>query len=593
VGKAARSRAAVVLCGASARRRSVALLLLAAVSASCNEPAVPAADRLVLVTIDTLRADRVGCYGDAHARTPVMDTLAAEGVRFEVAISPAPLTLPAHTSLLTALDPPRHAVRHNSTHRLPEGVPTLATALRDAGYATAAFVGAVVLAQRYGLARGFDVYDDVQMERTSSQTTGYAERPANRVVDAAERWLASAPPRFFLWVHFYDPHASYTPPAGFQAAFANDPYRGEIAFSDFQLGRLLALVRARGGSESLFVAVTSDHGESLGEHGERRHAYGVYDATQRVPLILAGPGLPAGRVVRAPVRLVDVPPTLLVAAGLPVWPDADGRPLQPLARGDESEGRDAYVETFATHFDYGWSALQGLRSDRYKYIRAPRPELYDLANDPDEREDLAAKLPEVARELDAALERRLARPGPAAQAVQLDARERELLGALGYIAPEATPERMAADPFAGPDPKDEIGLLARMAEAERAVLLGHADAALDLLRDLADPPPAVAALRATFALKAGEPELAERDARSAIRREPRRADLRLVLGNALEAQGDDASARAAYEDAARIEPESRAAWQGIARTSLAVGDADAAARANATADALAQGRGAP
>src|SRR5262245_52054339 len=195
-GKAARACAAAVLVSASALRRGVALLLVAAAAASCSKPAIPAADRLVLVTIDTLRADRVGCYGDAHARTPVMDTLAAQGVRFEVAISPAPLTLPSHASLLTALDPPHHAVRHNSTHRLPEGVPTLASALHDAGYATAAFVGSVVLAQRYGLARGFDVYDDVHMERTSSQTSGYAERPANRVVDAVESWLANAPPRF-------------------------------------------------------------------------------------------------------------------------------------------------------------------------------------------------------------------------------------------------------------------------------------------------------------------------------------------------------------------------------------------------------------
>jgi arylsulfatase A-like enzyme len=567
-----------------------------AAAASCSKPAIPAADRLVLVTIDTLRADRVGCYGDAHARTPVMDTLAAQGVRFEAAISPAPLTLPSHASILTALDPPHHAVRHNSTHRLPEGVPTLASALHDAGYATAAFVGSVVLAQRYGLSRGFDVYDDMHMERTSSQTSGYAERPANHVVDAVEQWLANAPPRFFLWVHFYDPHAAYTPPAGFQAAFAHDPYRGEIAFADYQLGRLLELVRKRGhgnplaggGDASLFVAVTSDHGESLGEHEERRHSYGVYDATQRVPLILAGPGMPAGQVVRAPVRLVDVPPTLLVAAGLPPWPDADGRPLQPLVAGDEREVRDAYVETLATHFDYGWSALQGLRSDRYKYIRAPRPELYDVSADPGEKDDLAAKLPEVARELDERHAARLARPGPAVEAVTLDAKERALLGSLGYVAPEATPELLAADPFSGPDPKDEIGLLARMAEAERASLLGHADAALDALRDLEDPPPAVAALRAQLALKAGDPAQAERDIRGAIAREPRRADLRLVLGNALEAQGDAASARAAYEEAARIEPENRTAWQGIARMSQLGGDAEAAARARANADALAR-----
>ena len=276
------------------------------------------------------------------------------------------------------------------------------------------------------------------------------------------------------------------------------------------------------------------------------------------------------------MRLVDVAPTLLEAAGVPPWPDADGHPLQPLVSGGETQSRDAYVETFATYFDYGWSALQGLRSDRYKYIRAPRPELYDLERDPGEREDLAAKLPEVVRELDAKLSARLAQPPRAAEPVTLDAKERALLGSLGYVAPEATPELLAADPFAGPDPKDEIGLLARLAAAERESLLGRSAEALAALRDLEDPPPAVAALRATLALKAGEPAFAERDARSAIRREPRRADLRLVLANALEAQSDAASARAAYEEAARIEPENRAAWQGIARTSEREGDDQAA-----------------
>jgi len=588
-----RARAAAVLVGASALRRGVALALLVTAAANCSSPATAPVDRVILVTIDTLRADRVGCYGDARARTPVMDTLAARGVRFEVAISPAPLTLPSHASLMTALDPPRHSVRHNSTHRLPDGVPTVAAALHDAGFATAAFVGSVVLAQRYGLARGFDVYDDVRMERASSQTAGYAERPANRVVDAVEPWLATAPPRFFLWVHFYDPHAAWTPPSGFESAFANDPYRGEIAFADFELGRLLESVRARFGEKGTFVAVTSDHGESLGEHGEKHHSYTLYDATQRVPLILSGAGLPQGLVVHAPVRLVDVPPTLLVAAGLPAWPDADGRPLQPVVSGAETQPRDAYVETLATHFDYGWSGLQGLRSDRYKYIRAPRPELYDLSHDPGERENLAAKLPDVARELDAELSQRLSKPTRAAEAVTLDAKERALLGALGYVAPEATPERLAEDPFQGPDPKDEIGLLARVAQAERTSLQGRHAEALASLRDLEDPAPAVAALRATIALAAGEPAQAERDARSAIRREPHRADFRLVLANALEAQSDAASARAAYEDAARIEPESRAAWQGIARMAERQGDADAAARARATADALAQAEGAP
>jgi hypothetical protein len=408
------------------------------------------------------------------------------------------------------------------------------------------------------------------------------------VVDAALHWLESAPPRFFVWLHFYDPHAAYTPPAGFAMAFASDPYRGEIAFADFQLGRFLAALRARFGEAGLLVAVASDHGESLGEHGEPRHSYSIYDATQRVPLILAGVGMPEGLVVKAPVRLVDVAPTLLEAAGLPPLPAADGRALQPLIESREDEPRTAYVETFATRYDYGWSALQGLRTDRFKYIRAPRPELYDVKQDPGERDDLAARLPEVARELDAQLTKRLARtsPAPTPQAVTLDPEERELLRSLGYVAPEGAPESETGDPISGPDPKDAMGLLVRLAEAERYSLLERPKDALAALRDLEDPPTAVAALRATFALKAGEYAAAERDALRALAREPRRLDVRLVLASALEAQGDLASARAAWEEATRLDPRSTAAWQGLARTAQKQGDASLAARARETAERL-------
>jgi arylsulfatase A-like enzyme len=577
---------------ASSLRCGVAALLLIAVGSGCADSRNPSPDRVVLVTIDTLRADRVGCYGDARARTPALDTLAAGGVRFEAAISPAPITLPAHASLMTALDPPRHAVRHNSLHRLGDAVPTLAESLRAQGFATGAFVGSVVLAQRYGLARGFDVYDVGAMERASSQTAGYAERPADKVVDAALAWVAKAPPRFFLWLHLYDPHAAYDPPAGFAAAFASDPYRGEIAFADHQVGRLLDAVRARFGADGLLVVATSDHGESLGEHGELRHSYGIYDATQRVPLILSGGGLPAGRVVAEPVRLVDVAPTLLAAVGAPPLPGVDGSALQPLLSGGADGERVAYVETFATRYDYGWSALQGLRSARFKYIRAPRPELYDLRADPGEQRDLAARMPEVVSELDAALTQRLAAPAAVAEDVALPESERARLRALGYVAPDPAGVDLA-QPISGPDPKDEIGLLKRLHRAERLALLGrHADA-YATLRDLEDPAPAVAGLRATLALKAGDAAAAERDARTAATKEPRRADLRLVLGNALEAQGRDADARGAYEEATRLDAESVEAWRGVERTALRLRDAAGAERAHAAAEALAAPGAAP
>src|SRR5262249_34500793 len=245
--------------------------LLAAASLGCR-PVAPAPDRIVLVTIDTLRADHVGCYGAAHAHTPTLARLATEGVRYEVALSPVPLTLPSHATIMTGLDPDRHGVRHNSVFSLPPGVPTLAERLRARGFATSAFVGAFVLDRRFGLARGFDVYDDQLGDRRSA-VVGFAERRAGEVTDAFLRWLASAPPRFFAWLHFYDAHASYDPPEGFKLSFPNDLYSGEIAYVDAELGRALEGLSARFDPRGTLVLVTSDHGESLGEHGELSHSY--------------------------------------------------------------------------------------------------------------------------------------------------------------------------------------------------------------------------------------------------------------------------------------------------------------------------------
>ena len=335
-----------------------------------------------------------------------MDTLAAAGVRFQHVISPVPLTLPSHATLLTGLDPPHHGVRHNSIHRLPDGIPTLAEGMRHAGYATAAVVGALVLDRRFGLDRGFDHYDDAMGGRRSG-VVGFAERRAGAVVDAAIDWIGEAPDRFFLWVHLYDPHTAYDPPRGFASAFGTRPYDGEIAYADAEIGRLLAAVRERRGSDGLLVALTSDHGESLGAHGELTHGYSLYDATQRVPLILAGPEIPAGTVVSEVVRLKDVAPTLLAAVGAPALMGATGIDLLPhfaAPRSARWSPQIAYVETLATQLDFRWSPLKGLRTDRYKYVRAPRPELYDLHTDPNEMSNIASEEPErvdaLARELE-------------------------------------------------------------------------------------------------------------------------------------------------------------------------------------------------
>jgi arylsulfatase A-like enzyme len=356
-------------------------LIAAALACGCGaEPR-----SVLLVTIDTLRADHVGAYGYAAARTPTLDRLAAAGVRFEQAVSPAPITLVSHASLLTGKIPPRHGVRDNGAYRLRDEHVTLPERLRQAGFATGAFVGAYVLDAAFGLAQGFDVYDD-RMTGERSGSIGYAERSAAAVADAASAWIRELPPEqsFFAWIHFYDPHANYTPPPGFAAAFPGRPYDGEIAYADFHLGRVLEALASRPEHAETLVVVTSDHGESLGEHGEPTHTHFVYDATQRVPLILSGPGVPRGAVVASQVRLIDVAPTVLDLLRLPPLEGTQGVSLVPVMRSGAAPPADAYVETLAPR-NMGWSPLVGLRSGGWKYIRAPRPELYELSEDPGER----------------------------------------------------------------------------------------------------------------------------------------------------------------------------------------------------------------
>jgi arylsulfatase A-like enzyme/Flp pilus assembly protein TadD len=542
---------------------------------------------VVLVTLDTLRADHVGSYGAARAHTPNLDTIAASGVRFEVAVSPTPLTLPSHASLMTALDPPDHGVRHNAIHRLGSGIPTLAEHFRAAGYATAAFVGALVLDGRFGLDRGFDVYDDA-MAGIVSARVGFAERPADRVVDAALAWLDGARDRFFLWVHFYDPHATYTPPPGFAAAFASRPYAGEIAFADAQLGRLIDEIRRRWPDGGTLLVVTSDHGESLGEHGESTHSYTIYDATQRIPLLMSGPGLPRGRAVTAPVRLVDVAPTLLAFAGADPLPNVAGRDLRGLVEGSDPGERVAYVETLATRLDYGWSPLLGLRTARFKYIRAPRPELYDLQSDPRELTDLAVAKPAVAARLDRLLSERLAASTvPRADGrltVGLTEADRARLRSLGYVVSDqnAAPAPVSAD-VGGPDPKDEIGVLRVLGEAQRDVDAGLLSAALARLADVESGGTSVPAARAAIAVATGDHALAERDARSVLARQPDRPDVLIILGRALAGQGRLVEARAAFAAAALLDPRSSTAHTFLGRVYERLDRPDAAVAAYAEA----------
>ncbi len=534
------------------------------------EPNGPA--RLVLVTIDTLRADRVGAYGAETGATPTLDALAARGVRFETAIAPAPITLPSHATLLTALDPPDHGVRGNGRFRLRDEVPTLAERMQAAGFATAAFVSAFVLDRRFGLERGFDHYDD--RVGVQNPEEGVAARAADQTVDAALAWLAQAPARFFLWLHLYDPHDPYEPPEPYRTQQLGRPYDGEIAFADAEVGRLLAAIDARFGADETAVIVTSDHGESLGEHGEPTHSFTIYEATQRVPLIMAGPGLPSGALVaRGLARLADVAPTLLELAGVGGLSSATGRSLLPLVRGEpEAEPRVAWVETLATQLDFGWSPLLGVRTAEHKYVRAPRPELYELASDPSELRNVAIEQPETARRLDALVEAR----GAATNAfpnLAVDGEVTKRLRALGYVAADSPPtSRRPLGEVGGPDPKDELGLLSTMNAAFELVVTGREAEALERLAPLGQESLEIELMRGEAALRAGDLERAQADAQRARRIDPGNSRCLVLLGRVAEAEGRLAEAEAAFRGALELEPDTAEAWIGLGRVAEARGE---------------------
>ena len=435
------------------KRLWIPLLLL---TASCAwRPAPPRARHVVVITLDTTRADYLSAYGSARVTTPNLDRLAQEGTVFEQAMSVAPLTLTAHTSLFTGLLPPHHGVRDNGGDPLGSGHATLAELLRARGFHTAAFVGSAVLQSTRGLARGFDVYRDGITEDPWQRRR--VRRPANEVVDDAVEWLAgqNGSP-FFMWVHLYDAHAPYDVPEPYRALYAGDPYAGEIAFADAQVGRVFDALDQRRLWEDTTIVVAADHGESFGNHGERGHGIFVYQDVIHVPLIVRAPGIRPRRAASV-TSLVDVMPTVLDLVGAPAQ-SVDGASLVPLLTGAaRTLDRDAYAESMYPA-RFGWSPLRALRDGRFKLIEAPRPELYDLEADPSEQENLYARRPALA----AAMTGRLSAIGGGAPLIQAaptgspastDVRER--LAALGYVSGGRPASASVGVPL--PDPKDRIG----------------------------------------------------------------------------------------------------------------------------------------
>jgi arylsulfatase A-like enzyme/Flp pilus assembly protein TadD len=571
----------------------LALLGIAAASLTCTRGGSARGYNLLLVTLDTVRADHLGPYGYAAAETPNLDRLAREGVRFASASSTVPLTLPAHATILSGLLPLQHGLHNNGAGRFPETLPTLATDLKASGYRAGAFVAAFVLDRRFGLERGFDRYDD-EIERDPDSPGGLmAERPGAVVVDRALAWLAEAPspdPPFFLWVHLYDAHAPYDPPEPFRSRHAGRPYDGEIASVDAQVGRLLQALEARGAAGRTLVAVMADHGEALGEHGEPTHGLLVYEATLRVPLLLRAPGvLASGKTVGAPVSLADVAPTL---AGLLAVPFADtpaaprGRDLSAALRsGGEPPPPELYAESEYPR-TFGWAALASVRRGSLKLIAAPRPELYDLANDPGEQKNLAERDPRR-RDLEAHLEelRRGARAAAAAPA-SMDQEARERLASLGYVAATQAPP---GSQQASRDPKDATVLFRGFEEANAALLAGRLDDAVARLEPLVAADPHNPVFRGALAQahrRRGDDRKAVAAYRQAVADAPGDGDGWYNLAVTLQESGQTREALQAIDEAVRLDPDRAEAHNARGIALLGVGKPEEAMVAFDRASAL-------
>ena len=533
---------------------------------------------VLLITIDTLRWDRLGCYGDSRAATPVIDALARRGTRFETAVAHTPLTAPSHASILTGLTPLRHGVRDNGAFVLPPELPTLGSTFGGAGYTTAAFVSGYPLHRRYGFASGFGTYDDAFPRGASQGSHVYVERRADDTTARVIAWLdaqraagpgtgagAGAPP-WLLWVHYFDPHAAYEPPGEFAARFAGRPYDGEVAFVDAQVGRLLGHLERLGDLERTLVVVTADHGESLGEHNEETHGVFVYDATLRVPLIVAGPGAASGRVSPVVARGVDLLPTIVDLAGLVPPARLDGRSLRPALEGRPMGDEPAYIESVLTERHLGWAPLHGLRDAQWKFIDAPRRELYDLTQDSGETRDRASQDPDrvtsMARQLQAQM-----RTSAVAAAAPKDRDAGDRLRALGYFGGGATHQAAPS----GRDPKDGIGLITRLEHGIADVQTNPARAE-EVLRQVLAEDPGVDLARRHLALalvglgdhRAAIGEFVQLQGRGAASAE----DL-VLLSESLRVAGRPDESRRALAEAARLDPRSPEPVLTEARTLMA------------------------
>ena len=555
-------------------RTLTSFCLLSAVSWAAAAPSKAAATRpagtnVLLITVDTVRADHVGAYGFKQSATPTIDALAHDGVLFEHAYSQVPLTLASHTSLLTGTYPFHNGVQDFTGQPLTPDIRSVSQSLKANGYDTAAIVSSYVLDRSWGLDRGFDLYYDVfQGSSFLENDPGLVERKAGASVDQALKWLRT--PRrkpFFLWLHLYDPHSGYDPPEPFRSRFADSLYDGEIAYADSQLARVVAYLKQQGLYDRMLIVFASDHGESLGEHGEKEHGFFVYHSTLHVPLLVKPPAasrVPAHREPK-PVQIMAIAPTILATLGLKDPIESQFETASLLADKSGASDPPVYSESFYSFSSFGWAPLRTINTGAYQYIEAPKPELYDLRNDPAETKNLITEQTATASVLAQQLKDLVARYASddhSANTSHLSAEAVEKLRSLGYMAYRSpvSAEALAAGLA---DPKDKIWDFNVVLGAVDAGKMGKADRQRELLSQVEARNPDMYLIPFLFGeaqLQASDWSSAEASLRRCLKLNPDFDQAMSALARALHQQNKDEEARQWVDKALQINPKNLKAW---------------------------------
>lgn len=563
-----------------------ALAIAVCLVAACRESAPtvpqgrPAKDWNVLViTVDTLRADRLSAYGAAGIATPAISQLAAEGTTFQWAFTPVPLTLPAHASIFTGLQPFRHGVRNNGGFYLDAQHATLASTLKQRGYRTGAFVSSFVLDSQWGLSTGFDrYYDDFAVSAGDLSAMARVQRRGDQTWSAAARWLEeNEQERFLAWLHLFDPHTPYEPPEPYRAQYAGRPYEGEIAYSDSIVSQAIAWLRAKNLLDKTIVVLLSDHGEGLGDHEEDEHGLLAYDSTLRVPWIIRVPEqTQRGGKIEQHVGLVDVMPTILGLLAIPVPASLDGVDVSALiASGASVSATPLYAETYYPRLQFNWSELTAVRDDRYKFIHAPRPELYEYRSDSGESHNLVSERPDVAARFGRLLESMRKQADAVPVAKPLDAEAARRLASLGYV----TGSSSSAPSGELPDPKDRVETYRNLSRARELLAVGDQRAGVAMLQSIVLQEPELAPARELLRNYWLQPSQGRRGLdwfMAAVRKRPDAVPLLVELGTFQRAAGRLDDSAATLDAAVARSPDSVEALSAAAETHRAAGRLDRA-----------------